>query len=602
MLGTDRWRGAPRPDGRHSGALLPRLIAFDAATARRAASSISEWRWVALAAVGLCLVVELPFVVAYSQAVNGRYFTGMFWAPHDFAQFSAAMREGAAGASWLVHDHLSGEPHRAVLMYLPYVLLGKLAVLVGIDFQAAYHLAEIVTRLTLLAAIYALCVAVLPRQSQRRVAFGLIVTSSGVSAAVALMQVVAGVSIPSGTKEFTNPEVSTFLTLFTPPHLMLGLALLFFAACLYLRCISRPGLRVVAATLVVTVLLSLTNSFSLITLCAAVAGHLPIIWLTNRPQLRHAMLGAASVALGSAPIVAYNALVFGRDPFWSATYVAQNVLPSPTPYEFLTGYGLLVVLALAGLRAFVRDATPARSLVLSWVVLTLLLMYLPIGIQRRFAYGLHPMLGLVAALGAIPVWRWIRRPRRVPLMLARPILTFAFLEILVGSTFGYYVFVMYTAQDPIARGGPGLEQALKMSRGAFQSASLRNTGLWLADVMEDEDVILASTETANYLAGIVPGRVYSAHFVATLRYTEKLPAMERFYRGESTPAESLRFLHEGRIRFVVYGPHEREIGATAPPPELPLVPVYHNAEVTAYEVRWSNAAHPPAGDEHARAH
>jgi hypothetical protein len=71
--------------------------------------------------------MEVPYLLAYSQAAEGHVFVGMLWTPQDFAQYGAAMREGAASTSWLVHDHLSGEPHEPVLMYALYVALGKLA-------------------------------------------------------------------------------------------------------------------------------------------------------------------------------------------------------------------------------------------------------------------------------------------------------------------------------------------------------------------------------------------------------------------------------------------------------------------------------------------
>jgi 6-phospho-beta-glucosidase len=70
----------------------------------------------------------------------------MLWSPHDFSQYAAAMREGAAAASWLIHDHLTGEPHAPAFMYPLYVGLGKLAGLLHLDAQAVYHGAEIAAR------------------------------------------------------------------------------------------------------------------------------------------------------------------------------------------------------------------------------------------------------------------------------------------------------------------------------------------------------------------------------------------------------------------------------------------------------------------------
>ena len=98
----------------------------------------ADWRWLAAATAAVMLLVEIPYLVAHAQIARGLVFVGMFWSPHDFAQYAAAMREGAASASWLVHDHLSGEPHAPALMYTFYVALGKASVMLGMQPEATF--------------------------------------------------------------------------------------------------------------------------------------------------------------------------------------------------------------------------------------------------------------------------------------------------------------------------------------------------------------------------------------------------------------------------------------------------------------------------------
>ena len=45
-------------------------------------------------------------------------------------------------------------------------------------------------------------------------------------------------------------------------------------------------------------------------------------------------------------------------------------------------------------------------MVLVWVVAAIVVMHLPIGTQRRFALGLHPMLALAATGAAIGLMEW----------------------------------------------------------------------------------------------------------------------------------------------------------------------------------------------------
>jgi len=64
----------------------------------------AQVRWLALVTLATILLVEIPYLLAYARSDRGVFFTGMLWSPHDFSQYAAAMREGAATAPWLIHD------------------------------------------------------------------------------------------------------------------------------------------------------------------------------------------------------------------------------------------------------------------------------------------------------------------------------------------------------------------------------------------------------------------------------------------------------------------------------------------------------------------
>ena len=75
----------------------------------------SEWRWLAAVQRVTIVVTEIPFVLASARASEGLVFRGLFCLPYDVPEYLAAMREGAASSSWLIHDHLTGEAYHAVL-------------------------------------------------------------------------------------------------------------------------------------------------------------------------------------------------------------------------------------------------------------------------------------------------------------------------------------------------------------------------------------------------------------------------------------------------------------------------------------------------------
>ena len=321
-----------------------------------------------------------------------------------------------------------------------YVGLGKLAAALDVDVQAAFHFATVAARAVLLISGYLFAAAVLPTIVQRRIAWALMVCSSDLTGQLAVVSHVAGRPLGLAPSEFNEAELSTSHVLLTAPHLMLGLALLILAARCYLDSWKTSGLVAPLAAGLAVSALGLTNSFSLVTLGVVVLAHLVVSRLCCGTLPGQPVAVAGMIALATAPFLAYSLLVFGRDPFWSATYVRQNLTVTAPLLSVLLAFGVVLALALVGPRSLLRQPTPERLFVATWVAVSLLLMYAPVGFQRRFAFGLHPMLSIAAAVGLAPVWAWARRTHVTPRGLLRPLATFALAQLVVGSTFLLYLF------------------------------------------------------------------------------------------------------------------------------------------------------------------
>jgi hypothetical protein len=76
--------------------------------------------------------------------------------PYDVPQYLAA------SSSWLIHDHFTGDAHHAVLMYVLYVALGKMAGLFHWSMPAVFQAALTLTRALTLAVIYLFVATVRP--------------------------------------------------------------------------------------------------------------------------------------------------------------------------------------------------------------------------------------------------------------------------------------------------------------------------------------------------------------------------------------------------------------------------------------------------------
>jgi hypothetical protein len=95
---------------------------------------------------------------------------------------------------------------------------------------------------------------------------------------------------------------------------------------------------------------------------------------------------------------------------------------------------------------------------------------------------------------------------------------------------------------------------------------------WLSNHSTPDDVILAATDFANPLAGVIDGRVVDGHSVATLHSDAKAALVTAFYAPDATISGRSAILAQTGATLVALGPRERAIGATdlSGQPELTL--------------------------------
>ena len=546
--------------------------------------------WWYLGVVGLALLItSLPVIIAYTQRAHCLGFVGMLWTPPDAAQYFAAMREGAASGSWLIHDHLTTDPHQPVLMYVTYVALGKLAWILDSGQRLTYHLAELAARVTLIGAVLLLAHAALPNTVQRRIALVLVLLGSGPFLFVAMFDAMGGGSLGLQPADIWQPEFSSVVLLHTAPHMMLGVACSLLAVRAYLLAWSgHARLGGVLGTLAACAV-GLTNAFSVVPLGAAVAAHLGLMWFRQRRFPLGPALAASAMLLAAGSFLIYNALMFRRDPFWSQTYGAIAGMVSPGPLEVLLLIGGTVVLAVPGLALLLRTGTPAQWMVLAWIVSGAVLMYIPTGVERRFALGLQPVLAIAAAPAVAAAWDLLRTGRLPARTILRPLILTLFVFACFGSTLPIKSVIFGTAlgqttgtMPTSATSDEALRPFVSPWVSAFYPAQLDEAATWLARETGPQDNVLADPWTSNMLASHVDGRFYVGHAVATPYFGEKAIRVLEAYQS-SSPDALVALMQEQRLRYVVYGPYQRAIGVLQPS-SASLNRVYSRNDVEIFEL------------------
>jgi len=512
-----------------------------------------EWRWVAIFTIIALFLLLLPYVLGFSREGTQWRFSGFLVGVEDGNSYVAKMRQGSDGA-WLYRLAYSSEPQRGALIYLPYLLLGKLAAPPALHLQliALFHLARLVAAAGMIFATYwflAMCVADV---SLRRV--GLLLATLG--GGLGWVQLASG-SMTSWTSmplEFYSPESFGFLEAFTAPHLAAAHALLLLSLIFFLRgALSADrggGWKAGAALLGAWLFQPLTVPIAWVVMAAYVA----LIAIADRIGRRGRSLkpgssglrarpsplqlafghAARAVSLSFVPVV-YSAAAFNLDPVLRQ-WTSQNLLPSPPPTEYLISYSLLLLFAIPGIFAVVRRREASGALPVGWLLVFPALVYFPINLQRRLADGFFVAL-LALALGGYEYLEG-RAPRGFPRLLRILLVTLS-----LPATVLLYV--------------GSIRSALQPASPEFLPASEVGILNWLDQNADPRSVVLCSFDTGNAVPAYTDLIPYIGHGPETLFLQEKLQSVSAFFAPGSTSSLRQEILDKTGAGWVMLGPSER---------------------------------------------
>jgi asparagine N-glycosylation enzyme membrane subunit Stt3 len=214
-----------------------------------------------------------------------------------------------------------------------------------------------------------------------------------------------------------------------------------------------------------------------------------------------------------------------------AAMVTQDVNPSLPPWNYALSYGLILVLAIAGVPAALRRRRPADLLALSWLAAAVVLLYVPSSVQRRFITGLHVPLVILAAMGLEQViWPRLAARRLAP----------AFTSVIVGVTTLTSFFVPLVAVAGVAQGRAPLVMS---SDEAVAWSWLKTNTTWT-------DTVLAPVDTGQFIPAWAGNRVVYGHPLEAIDAEAKKAEVARFYGPDATTAERRALLERYGVQYV----------------------------------------------------
>lgn len=521
----------------------------------------AEWRWVILVGSALVLVAFSPLVWVALRGTADWQFMGVLHNFLDGATYISKMHLGYDG-NWLVYFQHTPELHSGAFIQVIYLLLGQLSRLISIPPIVLFHVARVGAALFMYVALYQLGATIWTRVRARRVFFLIAALGAGLGWLLGL--VLQDTTFPDLTMPEAFPLYSTFMNV----HFPLTIACLALLMGLFITA-YRPGAETdptidaswpLASAL--SVALSLLYPQALVPIGAALTLYVASVYWSSRALPLRLIRWLLAVILPAIPFAAYYFITVMYNPAM-AIWNAQNVTTSPSPIILLLGFGIPLLVALPGLyrgvRRFERDGD---RLMLLWLACSVVAMYLPLNVQRRFGVGLMIPIAYFAVRAIEDVWlkHINRRMRNYVFALFFPLISIS-----------QFLMLFW----PILPAITGYPQAAK---GIFLERDYPIAFQWLETRTTDTDVVLASPLASAWIPGWSGARVVYGHPYETLEADEKRQQVLDWYAGN---ADCRALIDTYGVRYVIYGPEEALMGHPDCLTELRLVEQVGNVAVYA---------------------
>lgn len=535
----------------------------------------AEWRWVIISSLGILFLSSIPYLVGYASQTPDLRFGGAVFDRMDYSVHLASIQTGLRG-QWqypMLHTSEQTEPAYVKMFY---ILVGQLGRLLPLSPPALFELTRWVGGMWMLLTMYVLAARFLWSVALRRIALLFCGLGSGVGWLMLMFQwqPQPGVS----PIDFWLIDLYGLFSVLALPHIAVVMALLWTTLVAMLAYWKAKGKRWLIVGVAAIVAAEFIQPFAPFVVDVVLTAYAGWNFLANRRTF--ALSSLVLLAILQMPLAIYAVSLLYFDPMW-AVFTQQNITPSPSPIYYILGLGFVGGLAFWGAWRIMRRRFDDAYILIIWIVVVVVLVYLPLQFQRRFTEGVIGPLAILASMGlgygflpALKHWKGFRRrlaKSHLPFARARNLIVFL---VILASTLStlYLIF------------GGALLGALRSPK-LFDSGDVVQGVDWLGEHSDWQATVWSAEQTGMMIPARIGHRVYLGHQFETIDYETKIGNVARFFDLKTSDNVRIAWLRECNCQFVFYGATERALGDFDPTQSAYLQQVYENTTVSIFRVQ-----------------
>jgi len=477
----------------------------------------------------------------------------------DINAYLMRINQGIRG-EWLFEEWYTPEPTTKSFMYFPYLALGHLARIFRLDTRVALHLGRLLATPFLFFGLYALLSAFRFTEKQRTAFYPLLALPVGISCLLLPWGITSGDQLA---------ESGAFSALTYMPHFILGIALVAWIFYFYLKLVGTGQKQKKKKYTVILSLLILCQGFNfpffLFPFFASIFLSFFFSWLKStkginlKTEIRYLLF---LILAGLVPVLYYAAVSFSHQ-FYHNWWWEQQTYGTLHPVYYLTGFGLLFILALYAWFSFLikkKILYYPTVLVISWLSATILLSYSPVPFARRLLLGVHIPIVLLACFDLVQTEEKIRK------WFITLVLSLALINALFLTWYSIYKT-------------PTVSKFLYLDKQAYEALA------WLQEHETEPTVVLSGIHIGNFIPAVAEQKTVLGQGSETFDVKQKNREVYRFFAETDNTDFQQKLIKKYDVSYIYHGPDEKELGLLDPAKLPYLGKVYDQDPVQLYKIK-----------------